>query len=73
MVPLLKELITDEGRGWLHEDMANFLAELNILHTVALGEAHTRIGAVERRHQVLCKAVEIYMNDRGLKNVDDVL
>ena len=65
-----KELITDEGRGWLHEDMIDFLAELNILHTVAPGEAHTRLGAVERRHQVLRKAVEIYMNDRGLKDVD---
>ena len=50
--------------------MIDFLAELNILHTVAPGEAHTRLGAVERRHQVLRKAVEIYMNDRGLKDVD---
>ena len=61
MVPLLKELITDEGRGWLHEDMANFLAELNILHTVAPGDTHTRMGAAERRHQVLRKTVEIYL------------
>ena len=36
-----KELISDEGRSWLHKDMANFLAELNILHAVAPGEAHT--------------------------------
>ena len=65
-----KELITDEGRGWLHEDMANLLAEHNILHTVVPGEAHTRMGAVERRHQVLRKAVEIFLNDKGLANVD---
>ena len=65
-----KELITDEGRGWLHETMTNMLAEQNILHTVAPGEAHTRMGVVERRHQVLRKAVEIYMDDRGLQDLD---
>ena len=46
------------------------MAERNILHTVVPGEAHTRMGAVERRHQVLRKAVEIFLNDKGLANVD---
>ena len=28
------KLITDEGRGWLHETMTDMLAKQNILHTV---------------------------------------
>ena len=31
------------------------------------GEAHARLGAVERLRQVLRKAVELYLFDRGLR------
>lgn len=56
-----KELITDEGRGWMNETMTQFLADRNVFHSVAPGEAHTRLGDVERRHSILhekgCRAV----------------
>ena len=54
------ELHTDEGRGWCSEEMYTFLMDLNIHHTISPGEAHTRLGVLERRHSVLRKALEIY-------------
>ena len=59
-------LITDEGRGWASDDMLAW----NIQHMISPGEAHTRLGIVERRHSVLRKAVEIYMGDLDLHTVD---
>ena len=39
-------------------------------HLIAPGEAHHRLGVVERRHAVLRKTVEIYMTDLGLTDTD---
>ena len=39
-----------------------------IEHQVAPGEARERLALVERRHAVLRKAIEIYLNDRKLTN-----
>ena len=36
-------------------------------HQVAPGEAHERLALVERRHAVLRKAIEVYLNDRKLE------
>ena len=63
-------LITDEGRGWASDEMLTWTSDVNIQHMISPGEAHTRLGIVERRHAVLRKAVEIYMNDLGLQTVD---
>ena len=63
-------LITDEGRGWASDEMEDFFADHNIRHVVAPGEAHTRLGAVERRHAILRKSIEIYMTDRSLTSRD---
>jgi len=37
-----------------------------INHMVAPGEAHERLGLVERRHSVLRKAIEVYLHDLKL-------
>ena len=63
-------LITDEGRGRASDEMESFFADHNIRHVVAPGEAHTRLGAVERRHAILRKSIEIYMTDRSLTSRD---
>ena len=63
-------LITDEGRGWASDDMLAWTSSMNIQHMISPGEAHTRLGIVERRHSVLRKAVEIYMGDLDLHTVD---
>ena len=56
-------LITDEGRGWLSSQMDEWTAAHQIKHVVAPGEAHERLAIVERRHAVIRKAVEVYLND----------
>ena len=63
-------LISDEGRGWASDDMLSWTSDMNIQHMISPGEAHTRLGIVERRHAVLRKAVEIYMDDLRLQTVD---
>ena len=63
-----KQLVTDEGRSWLGSSMEAWTASWGVDHQVAPGEAHERLALVERRHAVLRKAVEIYMDDRKLHN-----
>ena len=63
-------LITDKGRGFSSDEMLTWTSDINIQHMISPGEAPTRLGIVERRHAVLRKAVEIYMNDLGLQMVD---
>ena len=55
------ELWTDEGQGWAADELLGYFTNLNIKHTVSPGEAHQRIGLVERYHQVLRKAAEVSM------------
>ena len=60
---LPKQLHTDEGRGWTSQELVDWTSNHNVNHTIAPGEAHTRLSHVERRHSILRKAVEIYMTD----------
>ena len=59
-------LCSDEGRGWVGDAMNQWTSTNSVNHEVAPGEAHTRLALVERRHQVLRKALEIFLNDRNL-------
>ena len=61
-----QQLHTDEGRGWLGEPFQLWTTEKMINHMVAPGEAHERLGLVERRHSVLRKAIEVYLHDLKL-------
>ena len=45
-----------EGRGSLGEQFQNWSTDRMIEHLVAPGEAHERLGLVERRHTILRKA-----------------
>ena len=63
-------LVTDEGRGWASDEMLAWTSSHNIHHLIAPGEAHTRLSLVERRHAILRKALEIYMDDLGLDSID---
>jgi len=54
-------LVTDEGRGWLNDQMGDWTDAHSIFHEVAPGEAHSRLSLVERRHAVLRKNLEVYM------------
>ena len=70
---LPETLVTDEGRGWLSDPMAMWTDEHSIHHDdVAPGEAHTRLNLVERRHAVLRKSIEVYMQDLQLHGADGI-
>ena len=63
-----KKLITDEGRPWLGGPMESWTSALGIDHQVVPGETHERLSLVERRHAVLRRACEVYMDDRKLND-----
>ena len=65
-------LCSDEGRGWVGDAMNAWTTTNSVLHDVAPGEAHTRLALVERRHQVLRKAVEIFLTDRSLEGTSGI-
>ena len=67
-----RQLHTDEGRGWLGEQFQSWTSEKMIEDLVAPGEAHERLGLVERRHAVLRKAIEVYLHDLNLHGADGI-
>ena len=62
-----KRLQMDEGRGFCSQEVLTSLERHGVLVDVAPGEAHTRIGIVERRHAVLRQAVENYLEGEPLE------
>ena len=61
-----QQLVTDEGRAWLGHDFENWTSVHGVDHIVAPGEPHERLALVERRHAVLRKAIEVYLDDLKL-------
>ena len=61
-----QNLITDEGRPWLGGKFDEWTSAHGIHHKVAPGEAHERLAVVERRHAVLRKACELYLDEMKL-------
>ena len=55
-------LCSDEGRGWVGNEMNEWTTQHSIEHVVAPAESH-RLALVERRHVTLRRAIEIYMDD----------
>ena len=67
-----QQLVTDEGRAWLGHDFENWTSVHGVDHIVAPGEAHERLALVERRHAVLRKAIEVYLDDLKLDHADGI-
>ena len=65
-------LCTDEGRGWCSDQFSEWTTQHDIIHEVAPGEAHTRLSVVERRHQILRKAIEVFLHDLSLSGAEGV-
>ena len=55
-------LCSDEGRGWVGEEMNAWTTQNSVEHIVAPAKSH-RLALVERRHTSLRRAIEIYMDD----------
>lgn len=50
----------DELRGWSSDALRTWASDLEI----SPGQAHARLGVLERRHQVLRRAIELYLAQR---------
>ena len=61
-----KLLQFDEARCFCGDEVKTYLEQNNVQVDVAPGEAHSRLGIVERRHLVLRTAIETYMADEQL-------
>ena len=66
------QLLTDEGRPWLSGIMDEWTTAHGLQHKVAPGEAHERLAIVERRHALIRKAVEIYLDDVKVDHVEGI-
>lgn len=51
----------DEARGWSSEALRSWSSDHGIFLEISPGQAHTRLSILERRHQVLRRAVELFI------------
>ncbi|CAE7846298.1 TY5A [Symbiodinium microadriaticum] len=56
-------LFVDSHRSWGSDEMMQFTTEHGIELIISPDEAHERLAQLERRHQVLRRAVELYLED----------
>ena len=59
-----KYLRVDEAKGWAAKALREWCSDHGVILEVAPGEAHSWLGAVERKHQVVRRAMELYMDDK---------
>eukprot|EP00913_Durusdinium_trenchii_P030874 g28916.t1 len=57
-----KILRIDEAKGWSSEHVRNWATQRGITLEVQPAENHTWLGVVERKHQVIRRALELYMD-----------
>ena len=67
----MKRLCVDEHRAWSSEAIRDWCAELGIELMISPGESHTRLAIIERRHQVVRKALTSFLMDRPDLVLDD--
>ncbi|CAE7354048.1 GIP [Symbiodinium microadriaticum] len=60
-----KMLRIDEAKGWSSKALREWTSMNNITLEIAPAECHNWLGAVERKHQVVRRALEIYMDEKG--------
>ena len=62
-------LRVDEAKGWSSKLIREWCSDRGIALEVAPGEAHNWLAPVEGKHQVVRKALEHYMAEKGVNNV----
>ena len=67
-----KYLRVDEAKGWASQALRDWTSDNGIVLEVAPAECHSWLGSVERKHQVVRRAVELFMDDRGERNVSNL-
>ena len=64
-----KQIQNDEARPFCSQEVTVFLETHGVSIDVAPGEAHTRLGIIERRHLVLRTAIEAYMEEEHMEKI----
>ena len=65
-----KQLSVDEWSGWGSDAMMQWSGDHDIEMKISPGQSHSRTSIVERRHQLLRKALSIFMTENGLRGLD---
>ena len=60
-----KYLRVDSAKGWEARVVRDWCADKGIILEVAPAEAHNWLGVVERKHQVVRRSLELYMDELG--------
>ena len=60
-----KHLRIDEAKGWASKHVREWASSRAINLEVQPAEQHTWLGVVERKHQVVRRALELYQDDLG--------
>ena len=68
----MQQLKIDEYAGWGPDAFATWAENLDIELKISPGQVHTRTSFVERHHQLLRRAVQIYMDDNEISGVEAV-
>ena len=68
-----KCLRIDEAKGMAAQHLREWCSEHNIVLEIAPAEAHNWIGAIERKHQVIRRTLELYMDDKGARTKKTLL
>ena len=68
-----KYLRIDEGKGFAATHLRDWCSDHGIMLEIAPAESHNWLGSIERKHQVVRKAVELYMLDKGKKTKKTLL
>jgi hypothetical protein len=68
----MQQLKIDEYAGWGSDAFATWAENLDIELKISPGQVHTRTSVVERHHQLLRRAVQIYMDDNEISGVEAV-
>ena len=63
-----KYLRIDEGKGFAATYLRDWCSERGIMLEIAPAESHNWLGSVERKHQVVRKSLELYMDERGSRS-----
>ena len=67
-----KIIRVDSAKGWSAAAIRDWCSEKGIVLEVAPAEAHNWLGVVERRHQVVRRSLEFYMEEVGKKDMDSL-
>ena len=60
-----KYLRVDSAKGWEAKAVRDWCADKGVILEVAPAEAHNWLGVVERKHQVVRRSLELYMDEIG--------